>query len=93
MPALAVNCNQDQNDVGDHICLPVEAGGLGFDLAILYYRKGGGRWVHSLRSAEGGRVTGNLVQGNCAGILALADSPGPSGHWKISSIDTFNLPQ
>jgi len=68
--ALAVNCNQDQNDVGDHICLPVEAGGLGYDLAILYYRKGGGRWVHSLRSAEGGPV-------DCA---TIADRRGGGGH-------------
>ncbi len=51
--ALAVNCNQDQNEVGDHICMPLSAGGLGYDLAILYYRKGTGNWVHSLRSAPG----------------------------------------
>jgi uncharacterized protein len=66
--ALAVNCNQDQNDVGDHICLPVSAGGLGYDLAILYYRKGGGRWVHSLRS-------GTTV--DCA---AIAEARGGGGH-------------
>lgn len=48
--ALALRCNQDQNAIGEHICLPVSAGGLGFDLAVLYYRKGNGIWVHSLRS-------------------------------------------
>ncbi|MBA2482789.1 MAG: hypothetical protein H0V44_19160 [Planctomycetes bacterium] len=66
--ALAVNCNQDQNDVGDHICLPASAGGMGFDLAILFYRKGGGRWVHSLRS-------GSNV--DCA---AIAEQRGGGGH-------------
>jgi hypothetical protein len=68
--ALVVPCNQDQNDVGDHICLPVEAGGLGYDLAILCYRKGNGRWVHSLRAYEGGRV-------DCA---AIGDARGGGGH-------------
>src|SRR4051812_22316489 len=67
--ALAVNCNQDQNDVGDHICLPVSAGGLGYDLAILYYRKGTGNWVHSLRS-------GTTV--DCA---AIASARGGGGHF------------
>ncbi|MBA3708547.1 MAG: hypothetical protein H0W83_06990 [Planctomycetes bacterium] len=66
--ALVVNCNQDQNDVGDHICMPLSAGGLGYDLAILYYRKGGGRWVHSLRS-------GPTV--DCA---AIAEARGGGGH-------------
>jgi uncharacterized protein len=65
--ALAVNCNQDQNDVGDHICLPTSAGGLGYDLAVLYYRKGNGPWVTSLRS---GGV-------DCA---AIASARGGGGH-------------
>jgi hypothetical protein len=68
--ALVVPCNQDQNDVGDHICLPVSAGGLGYDLAILWYRKGNGRWVHSLRSSENGRV-------DCASI---GERRGGGGH-------------
>jgi hypothetical protein len=49
--ALAVNAFQDQNELGEYICLPPESGGLGYDLAVLFYRKGTGRWVHSLRSA------------------------------------------
>jgi uncharacterized protein len=49
--ALAVNCNKDLNDIGEHICLPHDAGGLGFDLAIIYYKKKAATWVHSLRSA------------------------------------------
>jgi hypothetical protein len=69
--ALVVNCNQDQNEVGDHVCLPRAAGGLGYDLAILYYRKGSaGQWVHSLRASEGGAV-------DCA---AIADRRGGGGH-------------
>jgi hypothetical protein len=68
--ALVVACNQDQNEVGDHICLPTSAGGLGYDLAILVYRKGNGRWVHSLRANDGGRV-------DCA---AIGEARGGGGH-------------
>jgi len=51
--ALAVPCNQDQNDVGDHICLPVAQGGLGYDLAVIYYfKKQTRKWIHSLRSSK-----------------------------------------
>jgi len=72
MRALVVNCNQDQNDVGDHIYLPVAAGGLGYDLATLYYRKGPtGGWIHSLRSQ---RV-------DCA---AIAAARGGGGHFNSS---------
>jgi hypothetical protein len=69
--ALVVNCNQDQNEVGDHICMASAAGGLGYDLAIIYYRKGTtGQWVHSLRASEGGRI-------DCA---TIADRRGGGGH-------------
>lgn len=54
--ALAVACKGDQNEMGDHICLPTAAGGLGYDLAILFFRKPMGGWVHSLRSSEGGPI-------------------------------------
>jgi hypothetical protein len=50
--ALALKCTQDQNAIGEHVCLPLGEGGMGFDLAILYYRKSTGMWVHSLRSAK-----------------------------------------
>ncbi len=68
--ALVVPCTQDQNDVGDHICLPITAGGLGYDLAILCYRKGNGRWVHSLRSGDTSRV-------DCA---VIGEARGGGGH-------------
>jgi hypothetical protein len=48
--ALALRCHRDQNAIGEQATLPVSAGGLGYDLAILYYRKSTGIWVHSLRS-------------------------------------------
>ena len=49
--ALAVNCFKDQNEVGEYICLPPELGGLGYDVAVMFYRKGNApSWVHSLRS-------------------------------------------
>lgn len=70
MRALAVPCNQDQNEVGDHICLPESQGGLGYDLAILFYRKGNGRWVHSLRS-------GDHSAANCA---IISESRNGGGH-------------
>jgi uncharacterized protein len=68
--ALAVNCNQDLNDVGEHICLPRSAGGLGYDLAILYYQKREGGWVHSLRS---GGV-------DCVDCAWIASALGGGGH-------------
>jgi nitrous oxidase accessory protein NosD len=36
-----------------------------------------------LRSAVGGKVSHNRLEGNCAGVLALADAPGPAGNFKI----------
>jgi parallel beta-helix repeat protein len=36
-----------------------------------------------LRNAEGGSITGNVLRNNCAGILVLANAPGPSGNWTI----------
>ncbi len=66
--ALAVPCNQDQNDVGDHICQPTAAGGLGYDLAVLFYRKKQTTaWVHSLRSSEGGRVDCGAIAARMGG--------------------------
>jgi Right handed beta helix region len=34
-----------------------------------------------IRSASGGRVSDNVLRDNCAGILVLADAPGPAGNW------------
>jgi len=36
-----------------------------------------------LRSAVGGKVTQNSLVGNCAGLLAIADAPGPAGNFQI----------
>jgi hypothetical protein len=36
-----------------------------------------------LRNAVGGRVSHNKLVGNCAGLFALADAPGPAGKFKI----------
>ena len=36
-----------------------------------------------LRDAVGGRVSHNKLAGNCAGVLVLADSPGPAGNFRI----------
>jgi uncharacterized protein len=47
----AVPCHRDQNEVAERVLAPVASGGLGHDLAVLYYRKKrNGMWVHSLRS-------------------------------------------
>jgi len=53
LTALAVRTRRLQNEVGEHICLLVAAGGLGYDLAVLYYSKNPTTWVHSLRSNGG----------------------------------------
>lgn len=49
---LAVPANCDQNEVAELACLPEASGGLGFDLAVVFYPKKDGTWVHSLRSAS-----------------------------------------
>lgn len=36
-----------------------------------------------LRNAVGGEVSENSLRGNCAGLLALADAPGPAGNFQI----------
>lgn len=36
-----------------------------------------------LRDAEHGHVKGNTLSGNCAGVLVLADAPGPAGFFTI----------
>jgi Right handed beta helix region len=36
-----------------------------------------------LRNAVGGKVSHNSLSGNCAGLLALADAPGPAGSFRI----------
>lgn len=36
-----------------------------------------------LRHAVGGNVNHNWLVGNCAGLLALADAPGPAGNFRI----------
>ena len=37
-----------------------------------------------LRDAVGGNVSQNRLIGNCAGLLALADAPGPAGNFQIN---------
>ena len=68
--ALVVHTRRDQNDLGEYITLPVEAGGLGFDIAVLaYQKKETGRWVHSLRSTgvDCGRIAARLGGGGHPG--------------------------
>jgi parallel beta-helix repeat protein len=38
-----------------------------------------------LRSASFGHVRRNIIRDNCAGILVLADAPGPARKWTITS--------
>jgi nitrous oxidase accessory protein NosD len=39
-----------------------------------------------LRNASHGKVTHVVSSGNCAGILVLADAPGPAGDWRIDHV-------
>lgn len=76
MTALAVPTTQDQNELGEHICRPLAEGGLGYDVAVMYYRKSGTtHWVHSLRSREGVIAGGAPV--DCG---AIAARNGGGGH-------------
>ncbi len=66
--ALVVFTRRDLNEIADHILTPAASGGLGYDLAIMCYRKSAnGRWVHSLRS----------VDADCG---AIAAARGGGGH-------------
>lgn len=47
---LAIPTNRDQNETAEFACLPVSEGGLGYDLAVMFYRRKDGTWIHSLRS-------------------------------------------
>jgi parallel beta-helix repeat protein len=38
-----------------------------------------------LRDATGGKVHHNTLSGNCAGLIVLADAPGPAGKFKIEN--------
>ena len=69
LTAMVVNTPKDQNELGEFICQPVAEGGLGYDLAIIYYRKQEGPWVHSLRSRVG-----------AADCAAIAERFGGGGH-------------
>jgi oligoribonuclease NrnB/cAMP/cGMP phosphodiesterase (DHH superfamily) len=64
---LAVLANRDQNEIAEAACRPAAEGGPGYDLAVVYWRRKDGTWVHSLRSA---RV-------DCA---AIAERFGGGGH-------------
>lgn len=64
---LAIPTNRDQNETAEFACLPEAEGGLGYDLAVMFYRRKDGVWIHSLRSA---RV-------DCA---AIAERFGGGGH-------------
>ncbi len=64
---LAVPVNHDQNEISELACQSTADGGLGYDLAVMFYRKKDGLWVHSLRSAKV----------DCA---ALAERFGGGGH-------------
>lgn len=71
--ALVVNDLGNVSDLGDHICLPTERGGLGYDLAICFTLRRDGMWIHSLRS--GSKV-------DCA---AVALNRGGGGHPNAAS--------
>jgi len=70
--ALAIMTKADLSDLGAYVCQSREEGGLGYDLAILYYQKPDRRWVHSLRS-----TSGELPRVDCAVIAAAR---GGGGH-------------
>ncbi len=65
--ALTVQAGHDQNEIADTACRAAADGGMGYDLAVVYYRRGDGTWVHSLRS----------LRVDCA---AIAEHFGGGGH-------------
>jgi len=82
MLAVPVNC--DQNEVAELAPLAESAGGLGYDLAVMFYRKGDGNWVHSMRSSTV----------DCAAIAERFGGGGhPSSACYLSREPVVNIPQ
>ena len=77
--AWIVHTRRDQNDLGEYISLPVDQGGLGYDVAILAYRKREtGKWVHSMRSSsiDCGQIAARLGGGGHPGSACfISDTP------------------
>lgn len=80
---LAVPTNRDQNETAELACLPTAEGGLGYDLAVMFYRRKDGTWIHSLRS---GSV-------DCAAIAERYGGGGhPSSACYLSTTPVVDLP-
>ena len=78
--ALVINAQIDHNDVGALANKPVSEGGKGMDMAIMFFLRSDGRWVHVLRSptVDCGRIATNRGGGgHPAAASYVADSPFP----------------
>ena len=53
------------------------------DAAVTYNESEGNGFGIFLRDSQSGRVANNNIHDNCAGILALADAPGPAGDYNV----------
>lgn len=85
LTALVLNTPKDQNELGEFVCQPVEEGGLGYDLAIIFYRKQEGPWVHSLRARSGSTV-------DCGAIAARFGGGGHPGSACFLSLEPILKP-
>ena len=50
---------------------------------VEHNRSIGNKYGLLLRDASHGKVGDNTFSGNCAGVLVVADNPGPAGNWTI----------
>ncbi|MFW5859088.1 MAG: hypothetical protein ACOCYP_03615 [Planctomycetota bacterium] len=79
--ALAVNSATHISEVGELVYTGAEDGGLGLDLAIVFFMRPDGRWVHSLRSyrVDCERIAANRGGGgHPAAACYVADEPFPA---------------
>ncbi|TVR44977.1 MAG: hypothetical protein EA402_05435 [Planctomycetota bacterium] len=87
--ALVINAQIDHSDIGALVTKPVSEGGKGLDLAIMFFLRADGRWVHVLRSTsvDCGRIASNRGGGgHPAAASYVADQPFPY------SVDCLNWP-
>ena len=80
--ALVINAQIDHSDIGALVTKPIAEGGKGLDIAIMFFLRADGRWVHVLRSlrVDCAQIASNRGGGgHPAAASYVADMPFPFG--------------
>ena len=78
--ALVINAQMDHSDIGAVVTKSVDDGGKGMDMAIMFFLRADGRWVHVLRSlsVDCAKIASNRGGGgHPAAASYVSDSPFP----------------